>query len=50
MFLRTGTLYWAENADIGAALRETRERIDGGEVSVGESDDTGESSDEPVIA
>ena len=50
MFLRTGTLYWAENADIGAALRETRERIDGGEVSVGEDDAAGEFADEPVIA
>ena len=50
MFLRTGTLYWADDADISAAMLTTRERIDGGEVSVGESDDTGESSDEPVIA
>ena len=49
MFLRPGTLYWAENADIDAALRETRRRINGGELSLGESDEVGEFSDEPLI-
>ena len=50
MFLRTGTLYWAGDSDIDEALRETRRRIDGGKVSLLESDDMGDAADEPVIA
>ena len=49
MFLRLGTLYWTDDADISAAMLTTRERIDGGKVSVGESDEAGELSDEPLI-
>ena len=49
IFLRTGTLYWADDSDIDASLAVTRSRIDSGEVSVGESDDVGELSDESVV-
>lgn len=49
MFLRTGTLYWVDRRDMEAALTTTRLRIDGGEVALAETDETGEFADEPLI-
>ena len=48
MFLRTGTLHWAEQAAIDAALKETRSRIDAGEIALDEIDESGEFADEPL--
>ncbi len=50
LFLRTGKLWWATGAEIEDALRETRGRIDAGDVSVGESDENGEFADEALIS
>lgn len=48
MFLRTGTLHWVSESDIDAALDVTRQRIDGGEIALGETDETAEFADEPL--
>ncbi len=48
MFLRTGTLYWAEQANIDAALSSTRQKIDSGDIALGETDESGEFTDEPL--
>ena len=48
MFLRTRALYWVSESDIGAALSETRKKIDRGEVALAETDANGEFADEPL--
>ncbi len=49
MFLRTRTLYWVSESDINTALSATRQKIDDGEIALGETDMTGEFADEPLI-
>ena len=49
MFLRTRTLYWVSESDIDTALSATRQKIDDGEIALGETDMTGEFADEPLI-
>ncbi len=39
LFLRTGKLYWADDAEIGDALLEIRRRINSGDVSIDETAD-----------
>ncbi len=46
MFLRMRTLHWVSESDISAALRETRKKIDGGEIALAETDANGEFADE----
>ena len=48
MFLRTGILHWVSESDIHAALDVTRNRIDAGEVTLVETDETAEFADEPL--
>ncbi|MYD35496.1 MAG: AAA family ATPase [Dehalococcoidia bacterium] len=48
MFLRTGTLHWAEPDEIDAALSGTRQKIDSGEIALTETDETGEFADEQL--
>ena len=49
MFLRTGTLHWAEPDEIDAALSGTRQKIDGGEIALEEIDESGEFADETLL-
>ena len=49
MFLRTGTLHWVSKSEIDAALDITRGRIDEGGIALGETDETTEFADEPLI-
>ena len=50
MFLRTGAIHWADEAEINAAMAETRRRIDKGELTSSQTDEDEEFADDESAA
>ncbi len=50
MFLRTGAIHWADEAEINAAMAETRRRIDKGELILSQTDEDEEFADDESAA